>query len=141
MALSAQPYGHRDRQIADVRDRHRERTLQSDRGSSRLGAPVQGHGRLTGARASDLDLAPADAPNPEPEDLRHGLFSGPSAGEMEDVRATVHLLPLRIHAVQEAPRVLLQHVADTRGLDDVDADLGRDAQAGPATASCSTTIG
>src|SRR5438874_11326120 len=123
IALSAQPYGHRDRQIADVRDRHRERTLQSDRGSSRLGAPVQRDRRLPRARTTDLDLSPTDSANSETEHFRDGFLRGPPTGEMQDVRAAVHLLPLRVHAIQESPRVLLEHVADARRLDDVDPDL------------------
>src|SRR5437867_13357800 len=42
---------------------------------------------------------------------------------MQDVRAAVHLLPLRIHAIEETPWMLLEHIADPRRLDDVDADF------------------
>src|SRR5439155_22667763 len=62
--------------------------------------------------------------------LRDGFLRSPSPREMQDVRAAVHLLPLRIHAVEKSPRMLLEHVADPRGLDDVDADFGAHARSG-----------
>src|SRR5438874_5477156 len=121
IALSAQPYGHRDRQIADVRDRHRERTLQSDRGSSRLGAPVQRDRRLPRARTTDLDLSPTDSANSETEHFRDGFLRGPPTGEMQDVRAAVHLLPLRVYAIEKPPWMLLEDIPNAHGLNDVDA--------------------
>src|SRR5437867_3895998 len=43
---------------------------------------------------------------------------------MQDVVAAIHLLPLRIHAIEKSAGVPLQNVAYAPGLDDVDADLG-----------------
>src|SRR5438093_9620714 len=51
---------------------------------------------------------------------------------MQDVRAAVHLLPLRIHAIEETPWMLLEHIADPRRLDDVDADFRAHARSGKA---------
>src|SRR5207247_8417306 len=48
-------------------------------------------------------------------------------GEMENIAAAVHLFPFRIDAIEEAPRMLLQHVTNPRRLDDVDADLAGNA--------------
>src|SRR2546425_1252480 len=42
---------------------------------------------------------------------------------MKDVRPAVHLLPLRIDAIQEAPWMLLEHVANAGRLDDVDTNF------------------
>src|SRR6266576_3090784 len=58
-----------------------------DRGSSRLGAPVQRDRRLPRARTTDLDLAPADSANSETEHFRDGFLRGPATGKMQDVRA------------------------------------------------------
>src|SRR5439155_16188095 len=129
-ARSAQPYGHRDREIADMRNRDGQRGLQTDRFASRFSTTVKRDRRLTGSCSPDLDLSPADAANAQTEDLRDGFLRSPSPGEMQDVRAAVHLLPLRIHAVEKSPRMLLEHVADPRGLDDVDADFGAHARSG-----------
>src|SRR5438034_11039051 len=49
---------------------------------------------------------------------------------MQDVCAAVHLLPLRIDAIEKSPRMLLEHVADPCGLDDVNADFGAHARSG-----------
>src|SRR3989442_6831493 len=42
---------------------------------------------------------------------------------MQDVATAVHLLPIRVDTIEKAPGVFLQHVADARGLDDVDPDV------------------
>src|SRR2546430_16731638 len=81
------------------------------------------HRGLPGASSTDLDLSPTDATHTETEHFRDGLLRSPPTGEMQDVRAAIHLLPLRIHAIQESPRVLLKHVADPPRLDDVDPHL------------------
>jgi len=49
---------------------------------------------------------------------------------MQDVRAAVHLLPLRIHAIQEPARVFLEHIPDAGSLDDVDAHFRAHARSG-----------
>src|SRR2546430_16593686 len=79
--------------------------------------------RLTGARPADLDLPPPDPSNTETEDFRDGFLRGPATGQMEHVAAAVHLLPLRVYAVEKAPRMLLEHMTDPRRPDDVHADL------------------
>src|SRR2546430_12734408 len=60
------------------------------------------HRGLPGASSTDLDLSPTDAADTESEHFRDGLLRSPPTGEMQDVRAAVHLLPLRIHAIQES---------------------------------------
>ena len=80
-------------------------------------------GRLTGAHASDLNLTPAHSTDAETEDLRDSFLRGPPTGEMQDVVAAVHLLPLRIHAIQESAGMLLEHIPDASCLNDVDAYL------------------
>src|SRR3989442_2896711 len=42
---------------------------------------------------------------------------------MQDVATAVHLLPIRVDTIEKAPGVFLQHVADARGLNDVDPDV------------------
>lgn len=84
---------------------------------------MKGDGGLARARASDLDLSPADAADTESKHLRYGLFRSPPPGEMKHVRPAIHLLPLRVDAIEKSPGMLLEHIADARGLDDVDADL------------------
>src|SRR6266550_6154042 len=78
---------------------------------------------LTRPRATDLDLSPTDATHTKSEHFRDGLLRGPPPGEMQDVRAAIHLLPLRIHAIEKAARVPLQHVSNPHRLDDVDSHL------------------
>src|SRR5439155_1180343 len=115
--------GDRDRQIADVRDRDREWTLQPDRFAPGLGATMKRHRGLPGASSTDLDLSPTDAADTESEHFRDGFLRGPPTREMQDVRAAIHLLPLGIDAIQESPRVPLQHVSNPNRLNDVDANL------------------
>src|SRR5205823_2319547 len=45
------------------------------------GTACQADGRLARGQPLDLDLAPADAAHPEPEDLGHRLLGRPAAGE------------------------------------------------------------
>src|SRR6267143_1168351 len=59
---------------------------------------------------------------PRPPDRGYARWT--PTGEMQDVRAAVHLLPLRVHAIQESAGVLLQHIANSCRLNDVDPDLG-----------------
>src|SRR5207302_4990042 len=91
---------------------------------------MQSHGGLHRPRPTDLDLPPTDAADSETEHLRDGFLRRPPAREMQDVRAAVHLLPLGIDAIEEASRMLLEHIADPRCLDDVDADLRAHARSG-----------
>src|SRR5438093_739886 len=77
-----------------------------------LGAAVQRDRRLPHRRAADLDLTPADAANTQAEHLRDRLLRGPAAREVQHVVAAVALLPLRVHARQEARVVALEHAAD-----------------------------
>ena len=80
--------------------------------------------RLAGGQPLDLDLPPADAPNPEAEDLADRLLGGPASGEglrpVADVaRSAVGQDPLRESRPEPG-----QGVADPGDLDDVDAELG-----------------
>src|SRR2546430_11182374 len=76
------------------------------------------HRGLPGASSTDLDLSPTDAADTESEHFRDGLLRSPPTGEMQDVRAAVHLLPLRIHAIQESAGGLLGNASDARRLND-----------------------
>src|SRR5258706_13419261 len=111
-----------------MRNAHRERLGKSERAAPLLRTAMQGHGRLAVRRPFDLDLAPADPADPKAEDLRHRLFRRPASREMQHVTPAIHALPFRVHAVQEARVVLLEHAADAVRLDDVDAHLGRPAR-------------
>src|SRR5439155_2347535 len=106
-----------------MRDRNRQRGLEPDRLTSGFRAPVKRDRRLASASSTNFDLAPADAADSETEHLRDGFLRRPPTREMQDVRAAVHLLPLGIDAIEEASRMLLEHIADPRCLDDVDADF------------------
>src|SRR5438876_1196409 len=112
-----------------MRDRDRQRFPKPESVSARRGTTMKCDDRLTCASAADLDLAPPDSANTETEHLRDGLFGRPTTGEMENVRAAIHLLPFRVHAIQKAAGVPLQYVADPRRLNDVDANLGGIAHA------------
>src|SRR5206468_12915973 len=107
ISRSAQAHGDRDREIPDMRDRHGEWSAEAENLAASLGASVKGDRWLARARAADLDLAPADATHTEAEHLRDGLFGRPTTGEMENVRAAIHLLPFRVHAIQKAAGVPL----------------------------------
>src|SRR5207253_7998925 len=102
---------------------------------------MQSHGRLPRPRPTDLDLSPTDTANAETEDFGDGFLRGPPTREMQDVRAAVHLLPLGIDAIEEASRMLLQHIADPRCLDDVDADLRAHARSGRVRRVLSQGVG
>src|SRR2546430_14219729 len=93
------------------------------------------HRGLPGASSTDLDLSPTDAAHTETEHFRDGLLRSPPTGEMQDVRAAIHRLPLRIHAIQESPGVFLEHVADPPRLDDVDANLRTHKEKNASTAA------
>jgi hypothetical protein len=53
---------------------------------------VQAHGRLAGRQPLDLDVAPADSTDAEPEDLADGLLGRPAAGERLGPHPDVALL-------------------------------------------------
>src|SRR4051794_22187456 len=72
------PYAERDRDrvVRFVADRDRDaRHPELLRASLR--AAVEPDGGLARGEPLDLDVAPADAADTEPEDLRHGLLRGP----------------------------------------------------------------
>src|SRR5438046_7085924 len=54
---------------------------------------------------------------------------------MQNVRAAIHLLPFGIDVIEEAPRMLLKHVADPLRLDDVDANLRTHKEKNASTAA------
>src|SRR5207249_1844252 len=93
------------------------------------------HRGLPGASSTDLDLSPTDATHTETEHFRDGLLRSPPTGEMQNVRAAIHLLPFGIDAIEEAPRMLLEHVADPPRLDDVDANLRTHKEKNASTAA------
>src|SRR5438105_6292908 len=79
--------------------------------------------RLASASSTNFDLAPADAADSETEHLRDGFLRGPPTREMQDVRAAIHLFPFCVDTIEEAPRMLLEHIAYAHCLDDVDTNL------------------
>src|SRR5438046_999599 len=93
------------------------------------------HRGLPGASSTDLDLSPTDATHTETEHFRDGLLRSPPTGEVQNVRAAIHLLPFGIDAIEEAPRMLRKHVADPPRLDDVDANLRTHNEKNPSTAA------
>ena len=84
---------------------------------------MQSHGRLPRSRATDLDFTPTDSAHAEAEDFGDGLFRGPPTREMQDVRAAIHLLPLRIDAIEKPTGMFLENIAYAHRLDDVDTNL------------------
>src|SRR5207247_10940956 len=93
------------------------------------------HRGLPGASSTDLDLSPTDATHTETEHFRDGLLRSPPTGEMQNVRAAIHLLPFGIDAIQESAGVPLQHVSHPHGLDDVDANLRTHKEKNESTAA------
>ena len=89
--------GHRV--LALVADGHRDAAH-----AQLLGAPqgpvVEADGGLAGGQADDLDLAPADAPDAQAEDLADGLLGRPAAGQV--LRPVAHVGGLGVG--QDAPR-------------------------------------
>ena len=76
----ADPEGDRDRVVRLVADRDGD-PAHAELLGARGGAAVEPDRRLAGRQALDLDLAPADAPDAEAEDLADRLLGGPAAGE------------------------------------------------------------
>ena len=68
---------------------------------ARRGPAVEADRRLAGRQPLDLDVAPADAADAEPEDLADGLLRGPAAGERLGPVADVALLARRQDALRE----------------------------------------
>ncbi len=93
------------------------------------GPAVEAHRRLAGGQPLDLDVAPADAPHAQAQDLADGLLGRPAAGHRLGPVAHVALFVRGQHPVGEARPEALQGRPDALDLDDVDAQLGR-ARAG-----------
>src|SRR5439155_18033997 len=110
-------------------------TFLPDRFAPGLGAAMKRHRGLPGASSTDLVLSPTDAADTQSEHFRDGLFRSPPTREVQDVRAAIHLLPFRVHAIQESAGVLLENVADTHRLDDVDPDLRTHKEKNASTAA------
>ena len=106
-----------------MRNRHGEWTFYPDRLTPSFGATVQRDRRLTRARSTDLNFTPAHSTDAKTEHFGDGLFRRPPTGEMEHIRAAIHLLPLRVDTVQESAGMLLEHIPDASCLNDVDAYL------------------
>ena len=93
------PERDRDRVVGFVGDRDRD-AVHPELLGPRGGATVEPDGRLAGRQPLDLDVAPADAPDAEPEDLADRLLRRPAAGERLGPVADVALLGRG----QDAPR-------------------------------------
>jgi hypothetical protein len=93
---------------------------------------VEPHRRLSGGQALDLDVAPADAPDAEPEHLRDRLLGRPAAGgQWQGGRARSDAQP-----GQDRRRALTRkrsRVSAIRAIL-VDAQLGRARRASGAAA-------
>ena len=97
---------------------------QFGRDAGRL-AP-QGQPGLAGGLGKNLDVGPGDSPPPAgPQNLQDGLLGGEPAGQMLEVTPRVGLAVGEFRrgeaAVEEAAAVLLDHLADSRGFNNVDA--------------------
>ena len=114
--------GHRV--VALVADGHGDAAHAQLVGATQ-GAVVQPHRRLAGRQAHDLDLAPADPPDAQSEDLAHRLLGRPPAGQVLRPVAHVGSLGVGQDALREPLAEARQRLADAIHLDDVDAQLGR----------------
>ena len=126
IAAAGRPDPERDRHrvVRFVRDRDGDPLHPELFGASR-GAAVEPDGGLPGRHPLDLDVAPADAADAEPEDLRDGLLGRPAAGHRLGPAADVALLRLGQHPPGEARPEPLERRPDPIDLDDVDPELGR----------------
>src|SRR5438046_1951432 len=93
---------------------------------------MEGDGRLSCTCAPNLNFSPAHAPDTKTQDFRDGFLRSPPTGEMKDVRAAIHLFPLRVDAVQESAGVPLQHIPNPYRFNDVDPNLRAHARSSAA---------
>jgi hypothetical protein len=121
---SPDPERDRDRVVRLVGDRHRD-PVHPELPGTRLGTTVEPDRGLAGRQPLDLDVAPADAPDAEPEDLADRLLGRPAAGHR--LRPVAHVAPLRVgqDPPGEAIAEPLERRADPIDLDDVDPEFGR----------------
>src|SRR6266545_2660604 len=103
-------------------DRHPAHAQLSGPGG---GPAVEADGGLAGWQPLDLDVAPADPPNPKAQDLAHGLLGRPAAGHRLRAAADVPLLRGGQDPPDEAIAESLQRGPDPLDPDDVDTELGR----------------
>ena len=127
-AARPDPERDRDRVIRFVADRERD-PVHPELVGAGGGPAVQADGRLAGRQPLDLDVAPADPPDAEPEDLADGLLGRPAAGERLGPHPDVALLGGGQDALRESLAEPLDRAADPVDLDDVDPEL-RDARLG-----------
>src|SRR5919197_6753258 len=114
----------RDRVIGLVADRQGD-ALHAELPRPALRATVQPDGWLACRQAFDLDVAPPDAADTQPENLRHGLLRGPATGHRFRPVAHVPLLGGRQDSPREAAAKALERSSDPLDPDDVDPQFGR----------------
>ena len=120
------PHAERDghRVVRFVGDRDGD-PLHPELLGSRGGAPMQPDRRLAGRQPLDLDVAPADPPDAEAEDLGDRFLGRPPAGHRLGPAAHVALFRFGQDALRETRPELLERGPDAGDADDVDAELGR----------------
>jgi len=116
------PESDRDRIVRLVADRERDQLHPELLGPRRRPA-VEANGGLAGRKPLDLDVAPADAADPEAEDLRHGLLRRPAPGEGLRPHPDIALLGRGQDPLRESLAEALDRGPDPVDLDDVDPEL------------------
>ena len=128
-AGGADAEGDRHRVIRLVGDRNRDPGHAELLGASR-GPSVQPHRGLPGRQSLDLDVAPADSADSEPEDLAHRLLRRPAPGERLRSIANVATLGRRQDSLGEPFPEPTDRRPDPIHLDDVDPQLAGASVAG-----------
>ena len=124
----------RDRVVGFVGDRHRD-PAHAELLGPRRGAAVEADGRLAGRQPLDLDVAPADAADAEPEDLATRPPSPPSGRRTSRAgRGRSAARPAVRTRFENRVAEALERRPDPLDLDDVDAEL-RGARRAPGRGS------
>jgi hypothetical protein len=116
------PEGDRDRVVRLVADGERD-PLHAELFRARRGTAVQADRGLARRQPLDLDVAPADPADAEPEHLRDGFLGGPPTRERLGPETDVALFERCQDARGEALPEPLDRRPDPLDLDDVDAEL------------------
>ena len=120
----------RDRVVRLVADRDRDPVHAQLLGPGR-GAAVEADRRLAGGQPLDLDVAPADAADAQPEDLATRPPWPPSGRPWSRAGRARSAARRRQDPLRNRSPNLRERAADALDLDDVDAQLGRARRHGP----------
>ena len=116
--------GDGDRVLLLVADGHRD-ALHAQLVGATESAIVELDRRLPRGQSHDLDLAPADSPDTQPEHLAHGLLGRPATGQVLRPVTDVGAFCIGQDPLREPVPETGQRLPDPIDLDDVDAQLGR----------------